>query len=158
MNTVSVSKIKVETKLAIIRESLSELEQMAEIPKKDFLSDKKNFALSEHYLRRSLEAVFDIAGHIASRYPMAPGKRPATYKELAITLAEKKIVDEHFGKNILTKMAGYRNRMVHFYDEITQEEMYTILQERLSDIEQFAAAVIEVLKNPEKYNLTVADT
>ena len=98
MNTVSVSKIKIETKLAIIRESLSELEQMAKIPKKDFLSDKKNFALSEHYLRRSLE------------------------------------------------------------DEITQEEMYTIIQERLSDIEQFAAAVIDVLKNPGKYNLTVADT
>jgi uncharacterized protein YutE (UPF0331/DUF86 family) len=88
---------------------------------------------------------------------MAPGKRPATYRELAITLAERNIVDDHFGKNILTKMAGYRNRMVHFYDEITQEEMYTIIQERLSDIAQFAAAVIDVLKNSGKYDLTVAD-
>jgi uncharacterized protein YutE (UPF0331/DUF86 family) len=155
MTKVPISKTKIETKLAIIREALTELEQLAKIEKDQFLSDKKNFAIAEHYLRRTLEAVFDIAGHIISRYPMSPGKRPTTYKDLAISLAEKNIVDDDFGKNILTKMAGYRNRMVHFYDEITSEEMYQILQEKLTEIDRYAIAVVNVLKNPEKFDLIV---
>jgi uncharacterized protein YutE (UPF0331/DUF86 family) len=157
MNTVPVSKIKVESKLAVIRESLSELVQLGKISRTEFLSDKKNFAVAEHYLRRALEAIFDIAGHMISRYPMSPGNRPATYKELALAMVEKRIVDEEFGKDNLTRMAGYRNRMVHFYDEITGNEMYTILQEKLRDIEKFADRTITVLNNPEEYGLTVVD-
>lgn len=157
MNTAPVSKIKVESKLAVIRESLSELEELAKTGKEEFFSDKKNYAVAEHYLRRALEAVFDIAGHIVSRYPMSAGKRPSTYKGLALMLSEKKIVGEDFGKNTLTKMAGYRNRMVHFYDEITTQEMYEILQNKLSDIEIFAGAVVNLLKNPENFNLTVEE-
>lgn len=155
MTKVPLSKTKIETKLAIIREALTELEQLAKIEEVQYLSDKKYFAISEHYLRRTLDAIFDIAGHIISRYPMSPGKRPTTYKDLAISLAEKNIVDEDFGKNTLTKMAGYRNRMVHFYDEITTGEMYEILQNKLADINRFAIAVVNVLKNPEKFDLVV---
>jgi len=62
MNTVPVSKIKIESKLAVIRESLTELEQLSKIEEGEFLSDKRNFALAEHYLRRALEAVYNIAG------------------------------------------------------------------------------------------------
>jgi uncharacterized protein YutE (UPF0331/DUF86 family) len=157
MNIVPVSRIKVHSKLSIIRESLSELESLAKIPKDDFLSDKKNFAVAEHYLRRTLEAVFDIAGHIVSRYPLSSGKRPHTYKDLARTLAEKRIVEKDFGEDVLIRMAGYRNRMVHFYDEITEEEMYEILQGKLTDIETYARAVTSVLNNPGKFGLVVSD-
>ncbi|MGC9002473.1 MAG: hypothetical protein ACP5J9_05890 [Dictyoglomus sp.] len=30
----------------------------------------ENFAIAEHYLRRALEAVFDIGNHILSRIPL----------------------------------------------------------------------------------------
>ena len=88
---------------------------------------------------------------------MAAGKRPSTYKGLAMVLAEKGIVNEDFGKNVLVQMAGYRNRMVHFYDEITPQEMYEILKNNLSDISTFAGAIVKLLKNPEIYNLTIEE-
>ena len=37
----------------------------------------------------------------------------------------------------LTLMAGYRNRMVHFYHEVTNEELYEILTNNLLDFENF---------------------
>jgi uncharacterized protein YutE (UPF0331/DUF86 family) len=37
----------------------------------------------------------------------------------------------------LVLMAGYRNRMVHFYHEVTDEELYTILTTNLPDIRKF---------------------
>lgn len=157
MTPVPISKTKIETKLAIMRESLLELQQIAKISKEDFLRDKRNYAVAEHYLRRALEAVFDISGHIASRYPMSPGKRPSTYKDLALFMGEKKIVENPFSEKVLTAMAGYRNRLVHFYDEISPEELYTILHEKLPNIETFAEAVVAVLKNPSRFGLSVAD-
>ena len=155
MNRVPISKTKIETKLAIIRESLEALKEMGEMDKDSFLSDYKNFAVSEHYLRRALEAVFDIAGHIVSRYSFSPGRRPDSYKGLALALGEKGIIDKDFSKESLSQMAGYRNRMVHFYDELTAEEIYEIITSELGDIEKIAHAAVRVLENPEKFNLEI---
>lgn len=52
-------------------------------------------------------------------------------------------------------MAGYRNRMVHFYGEITEQEIYNIIQEELDDFHMFCSFVSRVLKDPSKFNLTV---
>ena len=129
---------------------------MAKIGETEWVADKKNFAVSEHYLRRALEAVFDIAGHIVSRYPMASGKRPTNYKGLVLVMAEKNC-ERRVWKNRLVQMADYRNRMVHFYDEITDQEMYYILKNKLSDIEIYANAIVYLLKNPGDFSLTIEE-
>jgi uncharacterized protein YutE (UPF0331/DUF86 family) len=38
-------------------------------------------------------------------------------------------------------MARYRNRMVHFYDEITAPELYAILTEKRGDLEEILTAL-----------------
>jgi uncharacterized protein YutE (UPF0331/DUF86 family) len=48
------------------------------IPKLDFVGNRDNFAIAEHNLRRTLEAVFDIARHISVK--MAWG-HPQSYRE-----------------------------------------------------------------------------
>lgn len=40
-------------------------------------------------------------------------------------------------------MAGYRNRMVHFYDEVTPEELYQIVQDDIKDIEEHRYEIIK---------------
>jgi uncharacterized protein YutE (UPF0331/DUF86 family) len=52
-------------------------------------------------------------------------------------------------------MAGYRNRMVHFYGEITEKEIYSIIQEELEDFYTFLTYINEILRTPAKYNLLV---
>lgn len=157
MSPVPLSKTKIETKLAIIREALTELAKFRPISRADFIADKDNFAIAEHYLRRALEAIFDISGHIISRYPYSPGKRPSTFKEIALALGDKGVIDETFARETLVKMAGYRNRMVHFYAELTAEELYLIVKEKLSDIEKFSEAIINLVKNPKKLDLGIEE-
>ncbi len=64
-------------------------------------------------------------------------------KKYAFPVTEfKGIADGLFEKGILTKdeselmrrMAGYRNRMTHFYHEITPEELLDICNRHLGDI------------------------
>jgi uncharacterized protein YutE (UPF0331/DUF86 family) len=45
-------------------------------------------------------------------------------------------------------MAGYRNRLVHFYHEISDGELFAILNNNLSDVEAF---VKEIKRFIEKY-------
>lgn len=158
MYKVPLSKVKIETKLAIIREAVLELEKIGnDSTQEQFVADREKFAVAEHYLRRALEAVFDIGGHIISRFAYSPGKRPKTIKEIAIALGEKKVVEKTFANGPLVNMAGYRNRLVHFYDEITPKELYRIIKDDLSDLEIFARAVVGLAENPERLNLNIEE-
>lgn len=158
MRKVPLSKIKIESKLAIIREAITELEKIGkESSQEEFERNREKFAIAEHFLRRALEAVFDIGGHIISRFPYSPGKRPKTFKGIALELGERKIVDLKFAEDKLIEMAGYRNRMVHFYDEISSKELYQIITRDLNDLEIFALAVIAVVSNPEQFGLFMTD-
>jgi uncharacterized protein YutE (UPF0331/DUF86 family) len=73
-----------------------------------FLSDRHKIAAAESYLRRALEALFDIGRHIlAKRFTY-----PATeYKEIAKGLSDKEVLIEK-ETELMRRMAGYRNRMV----------------------------------------------
>lgn len=110
------------------------------------------FKLAQYHLHRALEGVFNIASHILSRLP---GVAPTTYKEIARNLGSLGIADRDFAEKKLVSMAGYRNRLVHFYAEITPEEMHGILKENLKDIEEFLRSIQNLLQNPEKFGLTI---
>jgi uncharacterized protein YutE (UPF0331/DUF86 family) len=155
MKRIPLSQTKIETKLAIVRQSLDELELLAKIKKQDFVTQKQNFPIAEHYLRRALEAIFDISGHVISRFPFSPGKRPSTYKGLALAMGEKGIISKSFAQKSLVKMAGFRNRMVHFYDEISPEELYQIIRSDLNDLAQFCTFIARLAKNPQKLGLSL---
>ena len=158
MNAIPLSKTKIETKLAIIRESLSELQSLvSKTNKESFVSSKDQTAIAEHYIRRALEAVFDIANHVLSRFPFSPGKRPFTYKEMAIALGDKGVVDKEFADRTLMKMAGYRNRLIHFYDEVTSEELFNVICDQLSDFDTFAKAIVKLINDPQKLGLIIED-
>src|SRR4030043_1651014 len=88
--------------------------------KVSFLADRHKVAAAESYLRRALEALFDIGRHIlAKRFAY-----PATeYKEIAKGLSENRVLVENEAE-LMRRMAGYRNRMVHFYHEISPEELH----------------------------------
>jgi uncharacterized protein YutE (UPF0331/DUF86 family) len=129
---------KIERNLSLIQEFLVELKRLALMTEDEFLSDRRNPAAAESYLRRSLEAVFDIGRHILAK---SYGFKELEYKSIAIELGEKGIVNKEHAKTLI-KMAGYRNRMVHLYHEISSEEIYEILKNHLSDIEKFIVEIV----------------
>ena len=114
--------------------------------KGEFLQNRHIVAAAESYLRRSLEALFDVGRHIlVKRFAF-----PATeYKEIARGLLDKKILDEDEAE-LMRKMAGYRNRMVHFYHEITPEELYEICLNHLDEIKLLLDRMLESIGGKEK--------
>jgi uncharacterized protein YutE (UPF0331/DUF86 family) len=108
-----------------------------------FLADRHKIAAAESYLRRALEALFDVGRHIlAKRFAY-----PATeYKEIAKGLSDKKVLVEKEAE-LMRKMAGYRNRMVHFYHEITPEELHEICLYHLDEIKILCDKLVQWTKD-----------
>jgi uncharacterized protein YutE (UPF0331/DUF86 family) len=113
---------------------------------KEFLENPHNVAAAESYLRRALEALFDIGRHILARKFAYPA---AEYKEIANGLFEKKILSRK-DADLLRQMAGYRNRMVHFYHEISPEELYDICVHHLDEIQLLCSRLASRLRKQEK--------
>ena len=131
--------------IRLIESYLSELRTFSSMTKEAFLSDKKNPPFVESYLRRSLEAVFDIGRHILAK---TYGSRVIEYKAIAKELGEKGVITGEL-TDILLEMAGYRNRMVHFYKEVTPEEMYEIVTKHLLDFDRVIHEIVSFIREYE---------
>ncbi len=121
-------------RIDVIRVALSRLKELSKLSREEFLEDYKNPASAETFIRHCIEAVFDIGRHILAK----TGKVRLTheYKNIAKGLGESGVISNPLMYKLM-QMAGYRNRIVHLYHEITDEELYEIIQNDLKDIEQF---------------------
>jgi uncharacterized protein YutE (UPF0331/DUF86 family) len=102
-----------------------------------FEADPRTPAAAESYLRRALEALLDLGRHVLAK---AFGQPAAEYRDIPRYLAERGVIDEAGAVRWL-KMAGYRNRMVHFYAEISRAELFDICAAKQADIESAVGAI-----------------
>ncbi len=140
-----ISSLNIARILELIRfieVCLQELKPYSRMTREEFLADRKNPPFVESYLRRGLEAVFDIGRHILAK---TAGSKEIEYKAVAKELGKQGIISQELSEMIYL-MAGYRNRMVHFYKEVTPEELYQIVINNLGDFERFNREIVAFIK------------
>lgn len=135
-----------------ILRDLELLRKLSAYPLEKFAREDYHFDVAKLHLREALEGVFHIGAHILSRLN---GGRGTEYKDIARKLGELGIVEKEFANSALARMAGYRNRLTHFYAEIKPEELYGIIRDDLGDFDIFLHAVKNVLEHPEQFDLFI---
>jgi len=121
-----------------VRRMLTQIKSLPLESYDTFSSDSRNVASAESYLRRALEALLDLGRHILAK---GFGVGVAEYKRIAQELIRASILTNEDAER-LRILAGYRNRMVHFYQEISDQELYEICVKDLSDIEQLLEVML----------------
>lgn len=137
---MSPSKIRLKTvtaKAELVREMVAAIGTLPLATEMDFSADVRMVAAGESFLRRSLEGLLDLGRHVLAK---GFGKVIPEYAAVADELEARGIVPPE-GAAKLRLMARYRNRMVHFYDDITPSELYGILTRERGDIEEILAAI-----------------
>lgn len=130
-----------------LRQMLENLNALPLEDFEDFVSDRRNVASAESYLRRAMEALLDLGRHILAR---GFGEAVAEYKEIAAGLLKHGVIRQE-ETDKLKLIAGYRNRMVHFYQEISDRELYEIITKDIGDLEDVLSAILQWIQvNPEK--------
>jgi len=112
-----------------------------------FLADPMPAAAAESYVRRSLESLFDLGRHVLAK---AFGDDAGEHKAVASRLGAHGVLDPDLVRR-MTQMADYRNRLVHFYDEVTREDIYEICTGSIDDVAAVASAIAAwVSAHPER--------
>lgn len=137
---MSPSKIRLKTvaaKAELIREMLAAMATLPLASEAEFSRDPRMVAAGESFLRRSLEGLLDLGRHLLAK---GFGKVVPDYAAIADELAALGILPQENAAK-LRLMARYRNRMVHFYDEILPPELYGLLTEKREDVEEVLASI-----------------
>jgi len=122
-------------KLAFIETCLAELRSLA---RPDRLAvDVKERRFVEHTLQICIQAAQDIASHIVSDLRLG---EPSTNLALFDLLVQAGWLDSETAK-VLRAAVGFRNALVHGYTVVNVDVVRDVLEEHLTDIEQFAEEI-----------------
>jgi uncharacterized protein YutE (UPF0331/DUF86 family) len=137
-----IDKEKIKTKIDIIQENIRELKKLKSLKLDELSTSKRDLAAAKYFIRTAIEAMIDIGSHIVAKKLFGV---PNTNVEVMLILKEKGVLSK---ENISTyvKMVKYRNRLTHFYYELTPDEIFDIIQNKLSDFEKYIAEILKYLK------------
>lgn len=125
-------KIEYFSKIETIESSLRKL---SEIIKKASTYDEyvKSWIIkdaAERNLHRAIEALIDIGKMLVSDKKL---KIPESNREVFLVLAENNLFPTEY-LELIYKMIGVRNIIVHSYDKVDDSLVYVILKKNLKDI------------------------
>jgi len=153
MTPRSVSLKIVSDRVDLARGYLADLEALTVLGADVFVSERRNPAAAESFLRRAIEALFDAARHLLAK---GHGLAGLEYREVARLACERGLVTDAALAPRLVKVAGFRNRLTHYYDEVTPDELFRVLQSDLGDLEAFAreleAAAARLTRDTPRHN------
>lgn len=122
------------------------LRDIAQTGREAFLKDDVKIGGAKYYLQSSIAVCLDIGNHIIA----SEGYRaPKDYRDIFTVLNENGLLPDGFTR-VLRQMAGLRNRLVHLYWEVDDEQSYDDLQNHLGDFDKYADYIVEFINKREK--------
>ena len=125
-----------------LRKSVARLTDIAKLPQDEFLNDPDKIGSTKYHFIVAIESSIDMCNHIISRN----GYRvPEDYGDTFRVMGEVGALDTDFSDD-LRNMAKFRNRLVHLYWEVDDQQLYEILQNRLVDFKKFLDSLASFLE------------
>ena len=125
----------VAKKLALIETCVADLRRLAR--PSAIASDLREQRFVEHTLQIAIQAAQDVASHIVSDERLG---EPRTNRELFDLLERAGWLSPEMG-GTLRRMVGFRNVLVHGYDDVDLAIVGDIVEHRLEDLLRFVEVV-----------------
>ena len=129
----------VRKKLAQIETYVADLRRLAR--PEELGRDVREERFVEHTLQLAIQAALDVASHIVSDERLG---EPRTNRELFALLERRGYLTPALSAT-LGNMAGFRNVLVHGYDDVDLTVVKDVVMHRLDDLMAFADAVRAVV-------------
>ena len=125
----------VEKRLAVIDTCVADIRRLARVDRLDTDILQRRFV--ERTLQIAIQAALDIGSHIVSERRLG---EPATNRDLfALLERDGWIATDLRGR--LAAMAGFRNVLVHGYDDVDVGIVRDVVVNRLDDLSRFADCI-----------------
>lgn len=118
------------------------LKKLQKFNLKDLKKNIENVWSVTFGLVAGVEAILDISQYILAE----KGMRVESYGKIPEKLFQSKIINKEFSTR-LQKMVGFRNRAIHNYPSLDEEQLYEILQKDVEDFKEFLKIINSYLNN-----------
>lgn len=136
---MAVDRERIMQKFAFIREQVSAISSLlSSRSREEILGDPWLIRGLKYALQTAIEAMIDVCYHVCARHYAYP---PADARDALRLLRERGAVSEEDARTY-TSMVGFRNRLVHGYEEVTPERVYDLAATRLGDLERFIGSML----------------
>lgn len=147
MSPDKIRETVVAARAVLIKDMLAGIKRLPLGTEADLTADPRMLAAGESFLRRALEAVFDLGRYLLAK---GFGIPVAEFEAVPRQLEQRFVLTPDLAARLL-EMAGYRNRLVHMYDEVTPGELYLILTHHLGDVSAVLDGLLQwVDSHPER--------
>jgi len=133
----AINREVVRTRAAEIRASVAQIRVYVDQPDDAFFADERNLYSVQFLLLVAMEAAATLCNHILARTSRVA---PASYTECLDGLRAAGIVDDGLAAR-LTRMARFRNLLVHRYWEVDGQRVLGYARQDLGDFEAYLAAL-----------------
>lgn len=133
-----IERDKIRQKIQFMRDRLRQLEDVQSMTYEDFMTQPFVLDGSLRLLQVMIEAMLDIGSHIVAREGYGI---PHTYANVISLLMDNDVLPKDQA-NIYIDMVGFRNRIVHLYDEVEPEIVYKLISQSLGDFRDFITIIV----------------
>jgi uncharacterized protein YutE (UPF0331/DUF86 family) len=133
---------KITNLISELQNSFNRLKQFGNLKKEEFLSNPDKLDSAKYNFIVVIESAIDICNHIISQNGF---RAPKDYGDTFNVLCEQGLLDKNFVKKLVA-MTKFRNRLVHIYWDVDEEQVYQFLQSDLNDINIFLKNIANKLK------------
>lgn len=128
---------KIVLRLDKLKEFVKELKEYQGTTKEVLEKDNKTSAVVDRMLELACESVLDIARLVVTDQRL---KIPENSKGYILALGEAGILDKEFAEEF-SRIAGFRNILVHMYLDIDYTEVADKVNNKLGDFEKFSQQI-----------------
>lgn len=128
-----IDKLLIDRKLNDLNKNIAVLNEFKKISINDLRRSLKDQWAIFYGLQISIQIIIDVGNHILASLKE---NQIEEYIDIIDKLGEKEIIPKEFAEKI-RGITGLRNLLVHEYGIIKIEKIYDILQNNISDFEEF---------------------
>ena len=133
---------RIREKVADIKENLQVLRDYSKQDREEFIANKEAVRSAKYAFIVMIGASSNIANHLCARLI---NTSPDSYAECFLLLGKHELISNKLAVT-LSKMAGFRNILVHGYTEIDDSKIYDFLQTSLADLDLYLEELSRLLE------------
>lgn len=137
-----VNKSVILRKVSLIRHNLSRLKDKENVSLESLKNDLDIQDIVLHNLQLAIQGCIDIGSHVISDEGWGVA---GSLNEIFYILQNKGVIKAETAEKMIS-MVGFRNILVHEYENINFDIVYNILHHHLKDINEYLLVIVNYFK------------
>ncbi len=137
-----VNRSVIIKKISLIRHNLSRLKDKETVSLESLKNDLDIQDIVLHNLQLAIQGCIDVGSHVISDEGWGVA---GSLNEIFYILRDKGVIKVDLTKRMVS-IVGFRNILVHEYEDINFDIVYNILHHHLRDINEYLLAIVNYFK------------